>query len=269
MENELVIGGPWMGKPMMRASEILKIQKEFLLRLEEISPWSRPFDVSGTTRDKSNLPIAVDLSDFDDVMLRALDDKEFLFLNEDNPENKRITPKSRCHFGFEASFSDTVQRESDITRVTVHVGGGGNDGRGAASVRVKSFERGQENEPWSKPDVALSIFEMILNFGDPYFCNLYSTDFDNQITQWGIDQYYLGWLSFTKNLKVRTALEGHPNVTNYRDGILIKLGDNISVFKDTTAKTTAIEIRDALRAAGAIDWMEGAELHNPSWSYEE
>ena len=54
------------------ARQSLELAKRFLLGLEAVSPWRRPFDVSGMTAQTGNLPIAKDLSDFDDVGMRAL-----------------------------------------------------------------------------------------------------------------------------------------------------------------------------------------------------
>jgi len=74
-----------------------------------------------------------------------------------------------------------------------------------------------------------------------------------------IDRYALGWLSYTKNSKVCSVLDDDPRACKYKDGILVELGDHVSVFENSATKEAAIEIRDKLRAAGATNWMEGAE----------
>lgn len=73
--------------------------REFLVGLERVSPWWPPFDVSGKSKKQLHMPIAEDLSDFEEVVIEALNDKEVRFFSEAEPETMRIRRDSRTVFG--------------------------------------------------------------------------------------------------------------------------------------------------------------------------
>jgi len=270
MQDNLVFSAAWKSSSMT-AQEVVELLRDFLAGLARVSPWKPPFDVSGSTMRQAYMPIAKDLSDFDELVLKAMDNKEVRFFSDSDPDTMRIKPDSRSVFGMHAKFSDYLQKKLKKNAVEVDIGMGSSDGscNSGVSVQVPFYTPYiEENGVWAmskelgQPE---AIFDFLIDFFNPYFCSVYSSAFHLDVTEWGEDiNCPIGWLSYVRNPKAIAALEGDPRVDSYLDGILIKLGDSPLIFKDSHARENAceaaIEIRDKLRAAGATDWMAGAEL---------
>ena len=93
--------------PAMTARQSIERAKKIMLDLEAISPWRRPFKVSGRTEETDNMPIAEDLADFDEVVMRALQSYDDVrYQNENDASNWRLTPDSHSPYGFRETFSD-------------------------------------------------------------------------------------------------------------------------------------------------------------------
>ena len=253
----------------MVAQEVVDAMREFLVGLARVSPWGPPFDATGSTYRQAHMPIAEDLSDFDEVALKAMDNKEVRFFSASEPGTMRIRPDSRTVFGMDATFSDYPQKKLKKHAVTVSIGMGSSDGSCSSGVNIGvPFYRPytEENGVWAVKELEQpqAVFEYLMDFFDPYSCAIYSTEFLDSITaQWGEGDIRLriGWMSYTRNPKVRAALAGDPRARDYRGGILLELGDSVDAFDDPAVRNVAIEIRDKLRAAEATDWMEGADGH--------
>ena len=99
--------------PAMTARQSIQSAKKIMLDLETISPWRRPFAVSGCTKETGDMPIAADLSDFDEVVMRALKSRvDVRYYNENDPDNWELTPDSYSPYGFGETFSD-IHSEKD------------------------------------------------------------------------------------------------------------------------------------------------------------
>ncbi len=268
MQDKLVFSAGWKSRPMV-AQEVVDQMRKFLVGLARVSPWEPPFDVSGSTMRQAYMPIAEDLSDFDEVVLKAMDDKEVRFFSESEPETMRIRPDSKTVFGMHASFSDYPQKKLEKTLVAVEIGMGSSDcsSNGGVSIQVPFYAPyTEENGMWAMSkelEQPEAVFDYLIDFFDPYFCSIYSSVFKSEVTDWGVDiNSPIGWRSYVRNPAVIAALRGDIRVSDYREGVLIEIGDTPLVFKDPHAReealTAAIEIRDKLREAGATDWMEGA-----------
>jgi len=150
----------------MTAREVLDFLKEFLEGLEAVSPWSRPFDVSGTEPFLSYLKIEEDWSDFDTVVLRAMDDKDRKFVKIVDDGDYSISIGSTSMAGFSASFSDAVQRKDASERVTIDFLLGESEifkGSGL-TIEVHNFEPGQINSRWSEPTVVQDVLRYLIDF---------------------------------------------------------------------------------------------------------
>jgi hypothetical protein len=102
--DELIIQASGFG-PGMTARQSIQRTKKILLDLETISPWRRPFVVSGSTKETRDMPIAADLSDFDEVVMRALKSRvDVRYYNENDPDNWKLTPDSLSPYGFGATL---------------------------------------------------------------------------------------------------------------------------------------------------------------------
>ena len=215
------------------------------------------------------MPIAEDLSDFDEVVLYAMDDPEVRFFSDSEPDTMRIKPNSRSVFGMSALFSNHPQKKLKKHAVMVNIGMGSSDGSVGSGVRIKIpyyMPNVEENGEWAMREAGQpqAVFEYLIDFFDPYLCEVYPLDFATSITEWGIDgNLNIGLYSYSKNPKVRALLGSDPHVSDYRDGILLTLGDNVDVFRDPDTRNTAIGIRDKCRAAKVTRWTEGAESFIP------
>ena len=266
MQDKLTFSAAWKGQPMV-AQEVVDAMREFLVGLARVSPWGPPFDATGSTYRQAHMPIAEDLSDFDEVALKAMDNKEVRFFSASEPGTMRIRPDSRTVFGMDATFSDYPQKKLKKHAVTISIGLGSSDGScgGGVGIGVPFYTPfTEENGKWGVGKQPLAVFDYLMGFFDPFCCAVYSTEFLDSIrAKWGEgdDGLLLGWMSYTRNPKVRAALAGDPRARDYRGGILLELGDSVDAFDDPAVRNVAIEIRDKLRAAGATDWMEGADGH--------
>jgi hypothetical protein len=274
MQDSLVFSAGWKSNSMT-AKEVVDVMRNFIVGLARVSPWGSPFDVSGNSKRLAYMPIAEDLSDFDEVVLKAMDDKEVRFFSESDPETMRILPDSRTVFGMRATFSDYPQKKLKKSLVTVNIGMGSSDGssNGGVDIQVPLYTPYvEENGMWAMSEELEqpeAVFDYLIDFFDPYFCSVYSSAFKSEVTEWGIDiNSPIGWRSYVRSPDVIAALEHDPRVRSLGSGILIEIGDSPLVFKDTKGRERALleatEIRDKLRAAGATDWLAGAEHFMPT-----
>lgn len=265
MQDALIFSAAWASRSMT-AQEVIDAMREFLVGLERVSPWGPPFDVSGKSKKQAHMPIAEDLSDFEEVVIEALDDKDVRFFSESDPGMLRIRRDSRTVFGMHATFSDYPRKKVKKSVVTVNVGMGSSDGscNSGVNIRVPFYTPYiEENGMWAMSkelEQPEAVFDYLIEFFDPYFCSVYSSSFNSELIEWGVDiNSPIGWRSYVRSPKVVAALEGDSRVSGYRDGVLIQIGDTPLVFKDNQAREeaflSAIEVRDKLRSAGATDWM--------------
>jgi hypothetical protein len=267
MRDEIFFAASWPTGPLC-ARDVSDILRNFFQGFSRISPWDMPFDVSGTTAKQAYLELSEDYSDFEEVVFRAMDNKEVRFFSETNPDTMRLMPDSKTVYGFSCVFSDYSQRNTKKDAITINADLGADKANSLSSlvIHIPNYLPGQNNMAWSMSEVEQpqAIFDFLIDSLGAYTCYLSSNSFRSSVLDRSIDRYALGWASYTKNPKVVAALKDDPRVTEYKDGILVKLGNNVSVFEDEDAHKAAIEIRDKLRAAGATDWMAGAEQFMPT-----
>ncbi len=101
----------------LNARQALEKMRRFLIGLEKVSPWRRPFDVSGSTAEHANMPIAADLSEFDSVAMVALRDAEqtFRFINPDK-DNFNLDYESQSLSAKFKSLNIAFASSSGLTR---------------------------------------------------------------------------------------------------------------------------------------------------------
>lgn len=244
----------------MEAREVIKSMKSFFERLAKISPWEMPFDVSGTTARQSYLPIKEDFSDFDEVLYQAMDNKDVRYFSESDPDDMRIRPDSKSVYGMSATFSDYLRKKNNKKIVTIRFDMGPMciPSYSSIVINVPLYMPGEINESWSRMDAEIpqAIFDYMIDFSDSDICGLSSYFFDKEIKDSKIDKFPLGWLSYTTNENVARVLTNDPCVCEYKRGILIKLGNSVSVFNDPVAKENAVRIKNILRENNLTDWRE-------------
>ncbi|WP_413208459.1 hypothetical protein [Rhodospirillum sp. A1_3_36] len=267
MRDEMFFAASWPTGPLC-AREASDCLKKFFIGFSRVSPWGMPFDVSGTTAKQAHLEFSEDYSDFEEIVFKAMDNKDVRFFSESNPDTMRLMPDSKTVYGFSCVFSDYPQRNRKKNMITINVDLGQNKENSLSSIviHIPDYLPGQDNMAWSTSDMEKpqAIFDFLIESLGAYTCYLSSNSFRSSVLDRSIDRYTLGWMSYTKNAKVIAALKDDPRTTEYKEGILVKLGDGVSVFEDEAVREEAIKIRDKLRAAGAVDWMAEAERFMPS-----
>jgi hypothetical protein len=178
--DELIIQASGFG-PAMTARQSIQRAKKVLLDLETISPWRRPFVVSGSTKETGDMPIAADLSDFDEVVMRALQSRvDVRYYNENDPDNWNLTLDSLSPYGFGATYSNACSVGKNEERVSISLDFAGvknrvSRGDGVYVIRIPFFEQNQFNAAWSNPDIVHRIFDYFIDNCDPLKCTVYGT----------------------------------------------------------------------------------------------
>jgi len=245
--------------PAMTARQSIQRAKKIMLDLETISPWRRPLKVSGCTEETNRMPIAEDLSDFDEVVMRALQsDDDVRYYNENHPNNWRLTPDSYSPYAFSEIFSDIHAMNGYSDSITVSVDAAGvNDStprdNSVYVIRIPFYGQNQTNAAWSEPATVQRIFDYFVENYNPMRCVVFGSKQANRLSHRGnvyVGTYTLGWLNYTRNPKVMEVFARTGKAVPYRAGILLKLGDDASVLSDPKVTAELAAIGDMLSAAG-------------------
>jgi hypothetical protein len=251
--DELIIQASGFG-PAMTARQSIQRAKKVLLDLETISPWRRPFVVSGSTKETGNMPIAGDLSDFDEVVMRALKSRvDVRYYNENDPDNWNLTLDSLSPYGFGATYSNACSVGKNEERVSVSLDFAGvnkcvSRDNGIHVIGIRSFDHDQVNAAWSDPAVVRRIFDYFIDNYDPMKCTVYGSHQNLRISLQ--PNYTIGWLNYTKEPKVVDVFAQTGKAAPYRAGVLLKLGEDASVLSDP-------KIDGELKEIGEMLWLPG------------
>ncbi len=251
--DELIIQASGFG-PAMTARQSIQRAKKALLDLETISPWRRPFVVSGSTKETGNMPIAGDLSDFDEVVMRALKSRvDVRYYNENDPDNWNLTLDSLSPYGFGATYSNACSVGKNEERVSVSLDFAGvnkcvSRDNGIHVIGIRSFDHDQVNAAWSDPAVVRRIFDYFIDNYDPKKCTVYGSHQNLRISSQ--PNYAIGWLNYTREPKVADVFAKTGKAVPYRAGVLLKLGEDVSVLSDP-------KIDGELKEIGEMLWLPG------------
>jgi hypothetical protein len=240
--------------PAMTARQSILNAKKIMLDLEAISPWRRPFVVSGCTRETGDMPIAADLSDFDEVVMRALQSYDDIrYYNENDPDNWKLTPDSYSPYGFGETFSNAPSAGEYKNRVSVSVRSAYVRNRMSLHdavhyIAVPFYEPGQINAAWSEPAVVHRLFDYFIDTYNPLKCTVYGSHQNLRISEQ--PKYTIGWLNYTTEAKVAEVFAKTGKTAPYRAGTLLKLGEDASVLSDPKIDAELKEIGEAL-------WLPG------------
>ncbi|HXZ17098.1 MAG TPA: hypothetical protein VEH77_14180, partial [Roseiarcus sp.] len=218
--------------PSMTAQQSIRRARKILLDLEEISPWRRPFNVSGCTAATDDMRIAEDLSDFDKVVMHALQSyTEVRYYNEKEPDNLKLTPDSVSPYGFAETFSEECSEKEYMDRVCVSLQSSGVQHQVSLddslyNIEIPAFESGQVNTAWSDPGVVFNIFNYFVDNFDPLGSVVFGRNQLNRIDT-PESNYNMGWLNYTRDPKVAAVFSGTGKAVPYRNGVLLKFGDDV------------------------------------------
>ncbi len=240
--------------PGMTARQSIQTAKKIMLDLEMISPWRRPFAVSGCTKETGDMPIAADLSDFDEVVMRALQSyADVRYYNENDPDNWKLTLESLSTYGFRETFTNAPSTKEYKNRVDVSLQASGVRDRvsrdnGIYVVKIPFYEHDQVNAAWSDPSVVYRLFDYFIDNYNPIKCAVYGSHQALRIPPQ--PNYTIGWLNYTRSPKVAEVFKRTGKAVPYRAGILLKLGDDASVLSDPKIDAELTEIGEMLWAPG-------------------
>ncbi len=190
--------------PAMTARQSILNAKKIMLDLEAMSPWRRPFAVSGCTKETGDMPIAADLSDFDEVVMRALRSYDHIrYYNENDPDNWKLTPDSYSPYGFGETFSNAPSAGEYKSRVSVSLQSASVKDRISLDnavhyIAVPFYEQDQFNAAWSDPAVVYRLIDYFIDNYDPLNCVVFGLGQRRGIRTLQGD-YILGWLNYTRN----------------------------------------------------------------------
>jgi hypothetical protein len=261
----MVIQGLGFG-PELTAKQAIDRALDFMGGLEAVSPWTRPFVASGTIANHSFMPIAEDLSDFESVVMTALADyNDVKYLNENDPDDSRISLNSKCYYGYQMSFSKLGLRTTldDRVDVALKTQGLGSIERGrfpllneVTTISVQSYRRGEVNELWGSQEVVMNLIDHIIDFADPIHCCVCGDIQNLKIMKADQGNFKLGWLTYTKNRHFMNVLAADKRAAPHKRGVLLKLGEGVETIEDDSAICEILEIQAKLRSAGLTDWRE-------------
>jgi len=252
--DKMVIQASGFG-PVMTARQSIQRAKNILLDLEHISPWRRPFEVSGSTEATGDMPIAENLSNFDEVVMRALESRnDVRYYNEEEPDNFDLTLDSVSPYGFGETFSNACNVNRHEDRISISLDSSGVQYKislddSLYSICIRAYEQGKINMAWSDPAVIFGLFNYFIDSFDPCHCKVFSS---NQLARLRTPEsnYNMGWLNYTRDPKVAAVFSGTGKAVPYRNGVLLKFGDDVSALSDPKVDRELIEIRKTLRSVG-------------------
>jgi len=241
--------------PVMTARQSIQRARKILLDLEKISPWRPPFVVNGCTADTDDMPIAQDLSDFDEVVMRALGSyTEVRYYNEKEPDSWNLMPDSLSPYGFRETFSNACATNEYCDRVSISLRSSGRMNNVSLddslyNIAIRAYEREQTNADWSKPNVVFDVVDYFIDNYNPQGSVVYGRE---QLTRIRTPEsnYNMGWLNYTRDPKVAAVFSGTGKAVPYRNGVLLKFGDDVSALSDPKVDQELIEIRKRLRSVG-------------------
>lgn len=252
--DKLVIQASGFG-PALTARQTIHGAKKIILDLETISPWRRPFEVSGCTEETGDMRIAPDLSNFEELVMRALQSYDDVrFYNENDPDNWDLTPNSFSPYGFSETFTNAPSAGEYNRRVGVHLQFSGFlDGKsrdnGIHVITIPFYGREQFNAAWADPIVVTRLFDYFIDNFNPLKCVVFGSEQAVKISKPDRD-YTLGWLNYTRDPAVAGVFTKTGKAVPYRAGVLLKLGDDVSIVSDPKAEAEMIEVAQMLSSAG-------------------
>ncbi len=200
------------------------------------------------------MPIAGDLSDFDEVVMRALKSRvDVRYYNENDPDNWNLTLDSLSPYGFGATYSNACSVGKNEERVSVSLDFAGvnkcvSRDNGIHVIGIRSFDHDQVNAAWSDPAVVRRIFDYFIDNYDPKKCTVYGSHQNLRISSQ--PNYTIGWLNYTREPKVADVFAKAGKAVPYRAGVLLKLGEDASVLSDPKIDAELIEIAKMLASTG-------------------
>ena len=253
--DAMVIQASGFGSAMTAQQSIQRARK-VVLDLEAISPWRRPFSVSGCTEETDNMPIATDLSDFDEVVMRALQSySDTRYYNESDPSDWRLSANSLSPYGFRESFSDIHGEKSYWNSIVLSLRSAAMDNLISREdalyvIKIPDFKQGQVNAAWSESAAVQRIFDYFIDTYNPMKCVVFGSYQSYQLLTPKNDNYTIGWLNYTRNAKVADVFAKTGKAIPHRAGVLLNLGEEVSVLSDPKIDAELAEISNMLWSAG-------------------
>ncbi|ARN82184.1 hypothetical protein [Methylocystis bryophila] len=256
--DAMVIQASGFGRSLT-ARQSIENAKKVLLDFERISPWRRPFMVNGCTEETDDMPIAEDLSNFEEVLMHALQSYDDVrYFNDNDPDNWKLTPDSRSPYGFSLTFSDIHHDKDAWKSIPFSIQAAGfRDGISRENsvyvIRIPFYGKGEKNSNWSDPTIVFRIFNYFIDTFDPMKCVVFGNRQARELSRESnshLPKYIIGWLNYTRDPKIMEVFNDIGKAIPYRSGVLLKLGDDASALSDPKVDAELAEIGEMLRSAG-------------------
>jgi hypothetical protein len=232
--------------PVMTAGEYLQFSKRILSELAAFDNCFKNMHGWGTTA-KAWSGFKPDLSDFDPIVLKQIEDKEIRYENPD-PNNWDITPDSKCFVHYSNSYSNTKKiKEGQIT-VTISAGSNGLNRIGILNIEFPEFNYSQFQEygfvnRLLKKCIELTDAKYAVVMPNNYLIKQESKE----------NNSWVGWQTYLADQQVAGYLPQEINRELFNRGVIFSLDKNIVYSDNDTAINKAIEIRNILETKGLLN----------------
>ena len=235
--------------------DCLSTIKEVLGTLEQLTPWSRPFDVSGPVSRLNCLPVDEDMSNFEDLVFECWKAGKHVFYDAQGKRTLDIAPDKIPGRAIAVSFSDSIQRNDSTNRVDIRFSiGGDNETRTptipySIVIGIRNYKDADTNAAWSTPSVVKAVMHYLIDRFSPVSCSAWDhKHLVNEIDGMTFD-HKLNWLSYTANARVLDVLRTYPQSAPYAQGLWIELGEDARTIESELARSRVVDMGRALLKA--------------------
>jgi len=264
IDNDLYIHANGVD-PILTASEHISWCRDFMAGFIQHSPWQIPFSVSGTKPRHGNLGIEADLSNFDTMCtLAQSDSKNNGFRNVGSGGDHRLLPGSYSASGFSSSFRDGFELKKPGARCHITITSPGYmesvNPVSKLAFWCSEFEKDQANDKWSSRETSWEIlkffitrFHFCIDAGVTtstlYKSCMYGPNLKGEsLAETGGP--VIGPLQYFGNPAIVELLRNEPDMTPFREGLLLKLTDDFTTVDTVEIDDRLHAIRSTLRNAG-------------------
>lgn len=254
--DQMVITASWFNTVADSIGKAIMTTQFFLKELEKISEWRRPITVSGSTKSTEYIKLNDDWSDYYKFVFLAMTSiEDRYYVSSDGEVTTVPDENSSCKFPLRASFSNILQCENERSEVTVDFvlptfKDDLKADRAILNIYVPSYGANEINSGWAEYETVMRILGLLIDHFHCNSCFVRNTKPAIRILERGREQYFLSWLTYTKNSDVIDAIRNECGVEYYKGGVLLKFGEEASIMKSSEPSELALKVRDVLRAQG-------------------
>lgn len=250
VEDELIISAYFYGGPE-RAIDIADYSKSFLEYLETVSPWKRPFNVSGNKISTAEMPIYEDMSNFYDLLFLAWKSSRRVYYDAEGSRTLTFSELHTSPLGFSITFSDLPQGVKNEHRVSISFSMGkqyrqnvqSRNLHNAVLVSVRKFKDGERNSNWADREVIEKIMLHLISELNPFECSVWSScSVLHEVDGVNIPHKF-NWLTYITEKKICSELSKNLAAREFRDGLWFEFGRDVDTLSSP-------DVREAVEVIG-------------------